>query len=168
MEKIHAINKIQKYLILFVAGVLLTIATTFIQIPFLGIAISILTFVTYIFLWMSYATARKYALKSKGKYLLLAILITVTTIAIMGATMLISGQLSMAMLASGLDITTMTPEQLVELGQRLMPAYMQYMLIIQGVSTVLNVIFVGLAWMIRNDNTLDLQEATQEYEASFQ
>lgn len=165
MEKISTINKLQKFMIAFLASVILNLVSTLVPtmgtitviISWTGIFLSI---VTYILLWVSYANSRKDNINSK-KYLLLVILLTVLTVVIGVATIAWSLSLAMPLIESG--ITNPTPEQMMAM----IPNFSLFSTIFMAVGVVSNIIYLGLGAMIFLENKKMLETAKDEHSSAF-
>ncbi len=165
MEKISTINRLQKFMIAFLASVMLNLLSTLIPtmgmitviISWTGIFLSI---VTYILLWVSYANSRKDNINSK-KYLLLVIILTVLTVVSMVGTLAWSVSLAMPLIESG--ITNPTTEQMMAM----IPNYSLFSTILMAIGVVSNIIYLGLGAMIFLENKKMLEVAKAEHNSAF-
>lgn len=165
MEKISTINKLQTFMIAFLASVILNLVSTLMPpmgvitgiISWTGIVLSI---VTYILLWVSYATSRKDNINSK-KYLVLVIVLTVLTVISTVATIAWSVSLVMPLIESG--IANPTTEQMMAM----IPNFSLFSTILMAVGVVSNIIYLGLGAMIFLENKKMLEVAKAEHDSAF-
>ncbi|MGL4391605.1 MAG: hypothetical protein ACRCTN_11960 [Carnobacterium maltaromaticum] len=165
MEKISTINRLQKFMIAFLASVMLNLLSTLI--PTMGMitviiswTVIFLSIVTYILLWVSYANSRKDDINSK-KYLLLVIILTVLTVVSMVGTLAWSVSLAMPLIESG--ITNPTTEQMMAM----IPNYSLFSTILMAIGVVSNIIYLGLGAMIFLENKKMLEVAKAEHNSAF-
>lgn len=164
MEKIKGINRNQIFLYIFFAAVILTAISTFVTFPGLGLITSILGIAGYVMLWIGFATAKSLNLKSKNKYLWLAILVTVVTVGTVIAGTVIAMQQSAALLQSGTFTADMSQEELVAAATAAGSAISPAMNVLNSIGLAAQVIYLGLGAMIFFDNRDDLKVAKLEHE----
>lgn len=173
MEKVSSIKKMQMFTLLFLVSVVLDVIVNLIK-WFAGITlpgviswpISIFSLVTYILLWISYSTSKRYQLKTNKKYLLLAIVVLVVTLLTIGSSLVFSWLLTSSALEQGIITLTMDVETMnaVLMTQ---PEYKIMEVAFFGIALIVDIIYLGLGYTIFTQNKVALSEAEQEYKETY-
>lgn len=171
MEKISSIKLLQKFLLAFFASIIINVVPTIVQaiVPFtfppaISFLVGLLTFGTYILLWISYAKSKE--LSTRKNYLLLAILITVFTVLIIGGVFVAGSVISSNAIKAGLIAYTMTQEQMTAVLLSL-PEYQLITIVSLGITLVSNIIYLGLGYFIFTKNKIELATAEEEYQRNY-
>lgn len=182
MEKISTIKLLQKFIIAFMVSVILNFISSILSsmnivLPgIIGTIVSyilgILSFGTYILIWISYAKSKN-ILPTRGKYLLLGILLTIFTIVLTVFMFFVSNMIITQAMNDGLvnfAATANTSMDMDSINSVLneLPGMKLLNLVDIGMVIITSLVYLGIGYVIFDNNKATLIEAEAEYQSAYE